>query len=103
MPTQIEKMVEVMQAAQEGQRIECRLKDSGEEWCELQDLAWNWGTCDYRVKAGEAHIFMIQISHAPRDFIHGFWRSRNGAEEYIKAHRLRRAEVVEFVQVPEGD
>lgn len=46
---ELKEMIAVMQAAQEGKKIECRRLTS-ENWIELIHPHWDWEDCEYRVK-----------------------------------------------------
>lgn len=56
------KKIEIMQAFEDGKKIECR--SSGLEWKEwilLQEPTWNWAECDYRVKEEPPKQRMINL------------------------------------------
>ena len=45
----LEDKIKVMQAAASGSPIECSFRQLG-KWHDTFDPAWNWSSCDYRVK-----------------------------------------------------
>ena len=50
-----QEMIEIMQAYEGGAIIEFKVWPT-DDWRELDDPAWDWSDCDYRVKA--KHEFM---------------------------------------------
>ena len=48
------EMIEVMQAYENGEQIE--FSDMYTKWDDINNPAWNWGICDYRVKSKTKYV-----------------------------------------------
>lgn len=76
----LDYMLFVMQAAQEGKAIECRSLDS-ENWAELVHPQWNWEECEYRVNplpkvrpyANAQEFLAAMKEHGPYIYNNGYY------------------------------
>ena len=46
----IKQMIEVMQAYEDGKKIEVKAKRVDDNWSWTPYPSWNWAACDYRIK-----------------------------------------------------
>lgn len=46
----LKQKIEVMQAFEDGQEIERKIRPTGEKWLEVGLPSWNWSDNDYRIK-----------------------------------------------------
>ncbi|MCW0413513.1 hypothetical protein NG831_06360 [Xanthomonas sacchari] len=53
------EMIEVMQAFERGEKIECKYLRGNDSWDVLPSPSWNWIECDYRIKAREPRVFWV--------------------------------------------
>ena len=69
------EMIEVMQAYEMGEKIEC-FNDDYEQWIDVNNPIWDWLHNDYRVK----------LNYAPFDT----------ADEFLKAQRKHGIDIIAF-------
>lgn len=83
----IDKKIAVMTAFKEGKKIECKIIDPAvkDDWKEIAVPAWNWGTCDYRVKEEPKYRPYASASELLADVKkHGAWvKCKDGYNQII--------------------
>jgi hypothetical protein len=103
----LDYMIEVMTAARDGKKIECRCLTVPDEWEPLQSgrgaWNWNWPTFDYRIAPEprvprECYAVFSDGSEHVRMFAH---RDRNEASAHYRV--LGGDEVVHMREVLPGD
>lgn len=64
------EMIEVMQAFERGEKIECKYLRGNDIWDVLPSPSWNWSECDYRIKAREPRVIWVNEYQYVDDTMH---------------------------------
>jgi hypothetical protein len=91
------EMIEVMQAFERGEKIQCRDVDE-ESWGDLICApSWEWRLLDYRIKPREPRV--IWVNEYPRDPIDAAHRTEQSARESATPGAARTA--IKYVEAIE--
>ena len=95
----IDHMIAVMQAANEGKAIQRRHRTHRNIdgfWKDVRSLRWNWATFDYRIKPAEPRRFWRNWYPILGRLSSALYDSR---EEAAKFARYEDSQQIEFVEV----
>ena len=100
--TDIDHMIEALQAAKEGKAIQSRRRhprpDIDACWRDAPEPSWNWSTFDYRVKPAEPRRVWLNVYPTMNCRSSMCYESREEAAEFAYYEVSQQVEFVEVVK-----